>query len=250
MRQPVWVSIAVCVFIIKPASAGEWSYVLEPYLLAASIEGDAGVGRVTGVPVDVGFSTILESLDIGAMIHFEAHNESGWGYVIDYGFMDLSDDLSGPRDGVLSARVRQGTFEGLVTRKSSGGAGNLEYFAGFRWWDNDFDVEIDPAVLPGTAETKIDASWIDILVGARLTHEINDKWTTQFRVDVGGFGVESDFTSAMSAAAIYRFSEKYALDIQYKALWVDYEDGSSGQPGFFQYDTVTHGPILGFRIDF
>lgn len=78
---------------------------VEPYLLASSIEGDASVGRVSGVPVDVDFEKILETLSIGAMVHAEAHHTNGWGFIVDYGFMDLEDDISTPRGGVVSSEI-------------------------------------------------------------------------------------------------------------------------------------------------
>lgn len=233
-----------------PAVADDWTFSIEPYLLAASIEGDAGMGRVTGAPVDLDFSKILDNLDMAAMLHFEAHSANGWGFAIDYGFMDLSDNIFGSRGGVLDARVRQGTLEGLLIRQSSNAAYGLEYFAGFRWWDNDVDVVVDPAVLPGDATRKVDASWIDLIAGARWTRPINDRWTAKVKGDVGGFGVEADFTSSLTISAVYEFSQRYALDLQYKALWVDFEDGSPGQSGYFKYDTVTHGPIVGFQFNF
>jgi hypothetical protein len=45
-------------------------------------------------------------------------------------------------------------------------------------------------------------------------------------------------------------SRSVDLDLQYKATWVDYKNGSRGSPGFFQYDTVTHGPVIGFVFKF
>jgi len=36
----------------------------------------------------------------------------------------------------------------------------------------------------------------------------------------------------------------------YKGLWVDYEDGSQGERGYFSYDTLTHGPVVGFIYKF
>jgi hypothetical protein len=241
---------ALCAFVTLPATADEWTFSVKPYILAASIEGNAGMGRVTGVDVDVDFSTILETLEMAAMINFEAQSGNGWGFAIDYGFMDLSDDFFGSRGGVVDMRVRQGVLEGLLIRQSRNEASGLEYFAGFRWWDNDLDVAFDPVLLPGTAERKIDASWIDLLVGARWTRDISDRWQMQLRGDVGGFGIEADFTSALSASFLYRFSQTFSLDLQYRAMWVDYEEGTSGQPGYFAYDTVTHGPIVGLKIEF
>lgn len=241
---------ALCVLATAPAVADDWTFSVEPYLLAASIAGDTSMGRVTGVDVDVDFSTILEKLDMAAMIHFEAHSGNGWGFAIDYGFMKLSDDIFGERGGIVDARIRQGTLEGLLIRQSRNEASGLEYFAGFRWWDNDIDIAIDPAILPGTIENRVDASWIDLIVGARWTRDLNERWQMQLRGDIGGFGIESDFTSALSASFLYQFSPRFSLDLQYKALWVDYEKGTSGQPSYFSYDTVTHGPIVGLKISF
>jgi hypothetical protein len=241
---------ALCVFTTAPAVADDWTFSVEPYVLAASIAGDASIGRVVGAEIAVDFSTILEKLDMAAMIHFEAHSGNGWGFALDYGFMDLSDDIFGERGGIVDVRVRQGTLEGLLIRQSRNEAIGLEYFAGFRWWDNDIDIAIDPAILAGTIQKKVDASWIDLIVGARWTRDISERWQMQLRGDLGGFGIESDFTSALSASFLYQFSPRFSLDLQYKALWVDYEEGTSGQPSYFSYDTVTHGPIVGLKIAF
>lgn len=238
------------IFSVTPVAADDWTFSVEPYLLAANIQGDSAIGRAAGVPVDLGFSTILENLDMAAMLHFEAHSRNGWGFSLDYGFMDLSDDIFGDRGGVLDVRVRQGTLEGLLIRQSGIASLGLEYFAGFRWWDNDVDVTVDPAVLPGDATRKVDAGWIDLIAGARWTRQINDRWVVRVKGDIGGFGIEADFTSSLAVSGIYKFSDRYALDLQYKAIWVDYETGRPGQGGYFAYDTVTHGPIVGFQFNF
>ncbi|MGI9292097.1 MAG: hypothetical protein ACR2QG_12585 [Gammaproteobacteria bacterium] len=244
--------IFACVFSILPLStviAQDWSYEFEPYILASSIEGDSRTGRTQGVDVDVNFGDILEVLDTGLMGHFEAQSDTGWGLVLDYGYMDLRDDIAGPRGGVASVRVRQGVLEALVTRRSSNNDA-LEYFAGVRWWDNDLDLRVDPAILPGTPATGINVDWVDIVFGARLNREISDQWSMQLRGDVGGFGIEADFTSTVSIGFRRTISDRFDLNLQYKATWVDYEQGTPGQAGYYLYDTVTHGPQVGLAIKF
>lgn len=236
--------------VSQPGYAQDWTFELEPYGLAASIEGDAGIGRVTGAPVDVGFDSILENLDMAFMGHFEAHNSNGWGVVLDYGFMDLGADISTPRDGVVDASIRQGTFEALGMYRNDLPGGTLDVTFGIRWWDNDIDTEIDPAVLPGTVESNIEEDWVDIIVGARWISPINNRWSYLIRGDVGGFGLEADFTGSLAAGFVYQMSDSWQLDMQYRGLWVDYEDGSAGDPGYFAYDTVTHGPLVGFIYKF
>ena len=233
-----------------PTVAEEWSYQFEPYVLASTIEGEAGVGRVTGAEVDVDMSDILEVLDMGFMGHFEAHHSNGWGVALDYGFMDLSADISGPRGGVVDGQVRQGILEALIVNRRQSGDGHIDYFAGVRWWDNDMDVVVDPVILPGTASAEIDEDWIDVVIGVRWANPVSDKWTFSFRGDIGGLGLESDFTAVADMGFQFKMSRMTELDIRYKALWVDYETGSAGQPNFFSYDTTTHGPIIGVIINF
>jgi len=245
-----FISTIALLLMSASAAAEDWSFQLEPYVLASSIDGDASVGRATGVDVGVDMSDILEVLDLAAMVHFEAHNDNGWGLALDYGFMNLSADISGPRGGLIDAEVHQGVFEALVVRQSQSGGGNLEYLAGVRWWDNDIDVAVDLAVLPGTPTVDIKEDWVDLVLGVRWSNPVNDKWTFKFRGDIGGLGVESDFTSAVSAGFHYQMTESLDLDLQYKATWVDFETGSSGEPGYFQYDTVTHGPLIGVIFNF
>lgn len=227
-----------------------WSYEIEPYGQFASIEGDAGIGRVTGAPLDVGFDDILEALEMAGMLHFEAHHENGWGVSLDYGFMELGADISGPRGSVVDATVRQGIFEALVLNRRQLSSGSLDYFAGVRWWDNDIDIQIVPAILPVDIEVSIKEDWVDVVVGVRWMMNINDRWQFMLKADVGGFGQEADFTSSVAAGVRYKMGERWSLDLQYRGLWVDYEDGTGGTPGYFAYDTVTHGPIVGFIYAF
>ena len=252
MKQlaPIILTALMQMLLSANAYAQDWSFQVEPYVLASSIEGDTSISRATGLAVDVDFSDILEVLDIGAMGHFEAHHSSGWGAILDYGFMDLGDDIAGQRGGVVQAKVRQGVLEALVARRREISNGYIDYLAGVRWWDNDIDVTIDPAVLPGSLNANIDENWVDLLIGARWTNPLNNRWTFNLRGDIGGLGIEADLTTSISAGVHYQMTDNIELDLQYKALWVDFEDGSRGQPGYFAYDTVTHGPVVGFIFNF
>ena len=79
MKVKTHICVVICTLFGVPAisHAGEWSYEIEPYGLFANIEGDAGVGRATGAEVDVDFDTILENLELAAMLHFEAPHKNG-----------------------------------------------------------------------------------------------------------------------------------------------------------------------------
>ncbi len=225
--------------------ASNWSHEIELYGLAATIDGDSGIGRVDGADVDVNFDDILDVLNAAAMVHYEAHHTSGWGLILDYSFMDLRDDLSGPKGGVADFKVRQGVFQADVMYRVSLAGGTLDYLGGVRWWDNNLEVNVDAAVLPGSVSRRVSEDWVDVFVGARWIQPINQQWDYILRGDVGGFGLEADFTSSLSGGFRYKLTEALELDMQYKATVVDYEGGTKGEPGYFAYDTVTHGPMLG-----
>lgn len=61
------------------------------------------------------------------------------------------------------------------------------------------DMEIDftrNAIVDGSKDFSKSGSetWFDPIILTRFTETINDNWLLQFRGDVGGFGVGSDFT--------------------------------------------------------
>jgi hypothetical protein len=227
----------------------DWAFSIEPYLLVTSIEGDAGLGRAGDVPVDVDFSTILDNLDMGFMGHFEAFKNNRWGFALDYGFMDLGASVPVALNGVLEADVRQGVLEALVVRRLDKGENSLDIFAGLRWWDNDIGATLDLAITPGSRSVEVKQDWIDAVIGVRWHHPMSDRWKLVLRGDVGGFGLESDFTATTVISAFRKFNS-VSMELAYRATWVNFETGTTGMPGYFAYDTVTHGPIIGVVFEF
>lgn len=234
----------------QAADSDDWDYMVEAYLIASSIEGDAGVGRVASAEIDIDFFDILEALKFGAMGHGEAFYKDTWGLIFDYGFMRLGDDQLLRFGGSLEAELRQGVMEIFLARRFVLEKGHVDLFAGMRWWDNDIDVDVNTVILPGSASINIDQNWVDPVIGVRWFNPLSDKWTLLLRGDVGGFGASSDSTWKISGGAQYKINENWTLDMQYSALWVDFEDGTPGTPGSFGYDTVTHGPLLGIIYNF
>jgi len=238
-----------CIAASNVALSDEWSFEIEPYAMGSTIDGDSSMGRATDTELEVNFDTILENLDLAGMIHAEAFHESGWGMAIDYGFMELSKDGSGPRGGFADLELRQGVLQLEAIYRNNLGEATLDYLGGVRWWDNDIDLTTDLVNGPGQT-TKINEDWFDVFMGARWKAPINEKLKYMIRGDLGGLGLEADFTASLAAGVLYSFNEDWVLDVQYKATMVDYEDGTKGQVGYFAYDTVTHGPILGIIYNF
>ena len=227
-----------------------WSFDFEPYMMAININGDAGLWRASGIPLDINFGDILERLQMGVMIHFEAHHKSGWGLWLDYVFMDLKQDIGGPFGSVLTANVRQGGLEAFGIYRQEYALGQLDYIAGIRWWNNTIGATLDSALLPGSPTLKVEKDWADLVVGVRWTQPISQNWKVRLRGDIGGLGLSSKFTAATSIGFFYTINDLMDLDLRYKATWVNHEEGTLGARDYFRYDTVTHGPIVGIKFKF
>jgi hypothetical protein len=226
-----------------------WSFELEPYLMLNNIEGDSKFRNLPTSNLDVDFGTILDNLDMAFMGHFEAHHQSGWGMWIDYGFMDLSNDIA-VAPSIDSLEVRQGVLEVMGLYRQTLSSGYIEYLAGIRWWDNDFDLSSSNLAILNKSR---DIDWVDGVVGLRYTHILNENWKLRMHGDVGAGG--ADITYSASAGVLYTINDLMDIDVKYKATWVDYEEGEKGSgtlfnSDYFSYDTVTHGLILGLNFKF
>ncbi|WP_284296389.1 hypothetical protein [Thalassotalea loyana] len=257
IKKHTALAISISTLFSSPAALAntqdsDWELSFEPYLQATAIQGDATIGRVGEAPVHVEFSDILDTLDNGIMFHGEAYNKAThWGIALDYAYMDLRDSANVANTGTVSARVRQGVLEALAFKRFEYGDHIVDYFGGIRWWDNDISASISSEHLPGDINAEHDEDWVDAVIGARYWYSLNKDWKLNLRADVGGFGLESDFTSVVYAGAEYKATDSISIKVGYKATWVDYKnDQSSGEPGHFEYDTVTKGPVLGAVFKF
>jgi hypothetical protein len=234
-------------------AADDWEFAIAPYLLAPSINGDAGIGRfIDGAEVDVDTRDILDHLDLGAMIHGEVRHRSGFGAIIDYSFMDLSGEADGPvvPGAELKAEIFQGVLEAYGSYHFDVAAEHtIDVYGGIRWWH--IDLELKRRNAPGfnlTQDRTVD--WVDTVVGARWVAEWFPKFRTSLAADVGGFGVGSDITNSVQGLFIYDAWENVSFAAGYRALWVDYDNGKGGTSDYFAYDTVTHGPQIGVIFRF
>ncbi len=238
---------AVAVSASVPSrAADDWEFALIPYALIPWIDGDVAVGRA-GAPVSVTPGDILNALNLGGMVHFEARHKSGFGAAFDYAFMDLGQGASSSV-GSIDADIFQGVLEAYATYRFVRGENVFDAYAGVRNWDIDFDLTIITGPLAGTLNRG--ANWTDPVVGLRWQRRLNPKWRISAQADIGGFGVASDFTWNLMGGFAYDRWENASLFFMYRALSVDYETGVSGTPSYFKYDTVTQGPLVGVGFRF
>lgn len=243
-------TFALLVSAMSASAQDDWQHHVEIYAMGTSINGDASIGRAADVELEVDFSTILENLELGGMARYEALHKSDWGVIVDYSFMDLGADIASDRGGIVDAGLRQGVLEALGFKRQRHSYVTVDYTFGVRWWDNDVDLSLDPAIWPQPLGVAVEEDWIDLVVGVRAFTPINESWQFTAQGDIGGFGLESDFTGLVQMGVIYSMSERWKLNLKYKAVWVDYRSGDKGEVGSYHYDTVTHGPVVGVAYQF
>jgi hypothetical protein len=82
-------------------------------------------------------------------------------------------------------------------------------------------------------------SFVDPILALRVNTPINDRWSLLGYLDVGGFGVGSDFTAQVAVTANYEVNENLYLSLGWRHLHVDYSDGGTVFKG------AMTGPLVG-----
>lgn len=252
MKKTVFLALVNLFFSISSFANDAWEFEIEPYFMGVNISGDASLGRVDGVDVDVDTHEIIETLNMGAMLHFEAMHESNLGFYLDYSFMDLRGKKNVTQGIVTNADIKQSASEAVgIYRVKFSDKTNLDYLFGLRYWNNEFKVDIDTS-LRSSRQLKLNEreDWFDLVLGLRGATKVNNNLITYGHLDFGGFNLQSKFTGSVRVGLKYIITKYFLLDFQYKALWVDYEDGNYGDKNYFKYDTVTSGPIIGLIFKF
>jgi opacity protein-like surface antigen len=121
----------------------------------------------------------------------------------------------------------------------------FDFLAGIRWTRSEVDVVVTEG--PPDDGGAADDSWIDPLVGVRFSSRFSESWYSWVRMDVGGFGIGSDFTWGTSLGLGYEFNDTVAANLGYKHIGIDWDDGSTMYKGL---TLVEHGLLLGVTFSF
>ncbi len=247
MKKLILHIVVLIIMTVPPGvslAAGNWEFIIAPYALIPSIDGETSVGRLEGADVEVGPKDIINNLELGGMIQLEAHHTSGFGVSLAYNFMDLAGDAPLPNNlPDLEIDIYQGIFEGYGIYRMQTDRGPLDVYGGVRWWDMKVDLEIH-----GTKLVSKDPDWVDPVIGVRWMPALSENWNLIVKGDIGGFSVSSDFTWNLQGGVEWRATDYLSLVFQYRAVSVDYSEGAVGTTDRFAYDTITHGPLFGLAF--
>ena len=241
--------------------SNEWDIKLTPYLWAAELKGDATLLGRTG-SVDVGFSDIMDKLDISFMGQLEAW-KGDWGFFLDILYMDLGASFKTPlatvsADGdfamtMLEFGVCNRLFETRVGQDAHQKL-SFDLLGGGRYMSLDGEIEVIASgplsdIVSGRKYGR-KAEWVDPLVGGRLWWHLNNELAVSVRFDFGGFdiGEGSNLTWNLIAGISYQLKENMHLRAGYRIFDLDWDRGSGTKK--FGMDAQFRGPIFGLTVLF
>ncbi len=226
----------------EDSSENNWEFNLAPfYLWGINIDGDLSAGPATA-NIDIPFDDVFDSMEGAFIVHFETLYKRQWGLIVDIDYLDLENKAT------LPMGISQNIDLDLTLAEVSGfyrfnrDAHDFDLIVGLRYIDMDNTVSI----VGGPTIFDDNKDWTDPLLGARWSWKFADGWSLIARGDIGGFDVGSEFS--WHALGLVEWQPwKYASIIAgYRALDVDYEDGS-GQ-NYFNFDATIHGPVIGLNF--
>jgi hypothetical protein len=231
---PAWLVAVAAAAILATAceaSADEWECDLGLYAWLAGIDGDIGMGRVSGVPVNASFSDLASYLDFSAAAYFEARQPK---YILatDVFYVNLGAERSAFINGA-TVDVELDMTQWVI---ELGGAyrvrPDLDAWLAGRLYSVDAGSSFQGSQLRGGSR-----EWVDVFVGARYHRHFAERWVASARADVGAGG--SDFAWFANAVIGYEFTRTFTLGAGYRVLSVDRETGSGDE--YFKYDIVMDG---------
>ena len=239
------------------AAKSKWEFEVIPYLWMAGLDGAVTV-RGSEAQGSASFSDLSSNLDFGAQAHVEARKDK-WGIFFDVTYMDFS--ASGqttrpPIPGTIEAEVSLtewlievgGLYQVAKWPFGKEKAIYLDVLGGGRYWELDMDLTLSNPDLGRSFNRSGSEDWVDPFVGLRLRADLSENFVLALRGDIGGFGVGSDFSWNASVVLGYKITHLLSAWVGYRALSVDYENGSGNDK--FVYDVTMHGPMIGVGFSF
>jgi hypothetical protein len=223
-------------------SSSEPKFLLTPYVWMASLKGDVGA-EAQVIHVDAPFSEVIDEVNFGFAMVFEARFNEKWFLLTDLNYLNLSDDkpTPGPLYDGAQLNIKSFFFSGEAGYKVAGSNSvRFDLTGGFRVFHQSMNIELRRGATRRTIDQG--ATWVDPIVGFRLRG--GDKVFVTLKGDIGGFGAASTFTFHLFGGGGVNVGKHMTIVAGYRYLDVDYRSKD------FVYDTAMSGLLLGFGLRF
>ena len=201
---------------------------ITPYVWMTTMNGDLTINGESRA-VNFTFEDFFKFSNLGLNGHVEL-KKPRWAILFDYNYVDLLIDNTN-----TELTLWELGFAWRFTKK-------LEMIIGGRYFKSQIEYRDDPDN-PNTGKE----SWIDPIIGGRVSWDLTRTLVFKMRGDIGGFGVGSDFAWNLMAGIGYRLSNITFTGF-YRIWYAKYENGS--EDNLFIYDMTTSGPGLAMVLHF
>jgi hypothetical protein len=228
----------------------DWNFVVAPYLWFGGLGGTLGAATIEA-EMDASFSDIFSNLNMGFMIYGEARYKK-FGVAIDWIALSMKlDGMTPVLDRAVKVEPRISFLEtSIIYNLVNSEKWTSDLHVGVRSWWIDYRMEAERIISEESQVVEGDKSWVDPIIGAKAVYLPHEKWPINARFDIGGFGAGSEFSWNIQVGAGYRFAKAWTASLQYRALGVDYTEGTSGSMDYFKMDATLHGPLIGIMATF
>jgi hypothetical protein len=204
---------------------------------ALSAHGTVGVRRLNA-DVDASFGDIVENLDLALMPGVQL-TKSNWVLEFDGIWTELSDNKSFSPSRGIDINLTQGVLDtGIGYTILRTRIGDMPFTLtpeiGARL--NYLKVEIEPANFSSREASR---TWVDPWIGGRAVLGLTPKLNWRTEGNYGGFDVGCQRTWALASYLDWRMSERFTLNVGYRAMAWDYDLGN------FKFDITYQGPWIG-----
>lgn len=228
--------LAAPLFASAPAAAQDWTGQVTLYGWGAGVSGDfTPFGGAPTLSFDASLSEVLEDLD-AAFFATAFARRGDFVLLGDFTYTSSSRDGVVPPGAPASGEVTLTSLTFAAGRRfDAGGGTTLDVLGGFRGWSLDGRVSVPLAGVSLAPEK----TFVDPILALRVNAPIATDWSVLGYVDVGGFGVGSEFTWQASITANYQATDNLFLSLGYRHLYLDYRDGGT------VFEGAMSGPLIG-----
>jgi hypothetical protein len=224
------------------APEGDWHFAVSPYLWLPGVHGSIGDPNGGQIPFSASAGDLLSHFRIGLMGVIEPRYKRIV-MPLDIFWIRLGDDRAlpnSPNQGVANLHMTEFFLTQKVGyRVIDNERLKIDALAGFRYWYFGERASFTTNTLNFSGVQ----SWVDPLVGGRITGILTPKVELTVGGDVGGWGAGSQIDYQIFGALGYRIKPALALQAGYRYLYFDYRRAS----GFF-VDNTTSGVFFGVTI--
>jgi len=237
-----------------------WYFTLIPYIWLPSLDGSMNINPKGGSgsgSADLNADDYLDSLQFAAMLTLELE-KGRWSLLSDIMYVDFSNDDTKakfpnlPGGGLeikADAKLKALAFEvapayALYRSEST----RFDLLAGIRYIGMDTEVTLNASTplsitIPSRnfSERK---DIVDPIVGFKGRFELGKGWFLPYYLDIGGFGVNDEWTWQAFGGVGYHFSKLFSMVLAYRHLQYNFNDNKLVK------DFYMTGAQLGFIFRF